>query len=288
VADRQPQLHPIPPLLYRLATARALGLPHPAVELTSCDRCNLHFATRDLAADHFARCPKSGAYWKVHNTLVAVVNTIIDEAGFAAQRKNEVTNLRPDNTRPADILIANYGGSFRDVILDVTVPGVVAPARRVHSRHVEGHLTTPGAAARSAEMCKFRQDANSSRPLRSVHRFVPFAVEEFGRIGDHAEAFLFEMAKAATAGRPHLLHLPDDSPPMRFYLQQKLKNWRQRISLAVNCAHAALLQKRACSAVPREGRRQPPPHHLFSTTGEERQETCPDEDFLEAADYDLE
>ena len=137
-------------------------------------------------------------------------------------------------------------------------------------------------------MCKFRQDANSSRPLRSVHRFIPFAVEEFGRIGDHAEAFLLEMAKAATVSRPHLLHLPDDSPPMRFYLQQKLKNWRQRISLAVNCTHVALLQKRACSAVPREGRRQPPPHHLLSATCEERQETCPDEDFLEAADYDLE
>jgi hypothetical protein len=281
VADKQPQLHPVPADVYRLATARLLGLPHPAVELADCDRCGLHFSSRDLAADHFARCPKSGAYWTAHNTLVAVVNTIIDEAGFAAQRKNEVSNLRPDNTRPADISIVNYGGTFRDIILDVTVPGVVALARNSGI-----FMTNPGSAARRAESAKFCQDANSSRPLRSVHRFVPFAVEEFGRIGDHAEAFLFEMAKAATVGRSHLLHMPDDSPPKRFFLKQKLKNWRQRISLAVNCAHALVLQRRACPAASRGGRRLPPPHNLFSVTGEERHETMPAEDFQEAADYD--
>ena len=288
VADKQPQLHPVPASIYRLATARVLGLPHPAVELSSCDRCGLHFASKQLAADHFARCPKSGAYMRVHKNLLAVVNTIVDEAGFARDRKNEVTNLRPDGTRPADILIANYGGTFRDVIVDVTAPGVIGPARHAHARHVENFIATPGAAARRAECTKFRQDENSSRPLRSVHRFVPFAVEEFGRLGDHAEAFLFEMAKAATASRSHLLHLPDDSPQMRFFLQQKLKDWRQRISLAINCTHALVIQQRACSATSRGGRRQPPPHNLFADAAEEPQDVNPAEDFLEAADYSQE
>ena len=196
-------------------------------------------------------------------------------------------NLRPDGTRPADILISNYAGSFRDVIIDVTVAGVVAPARS--ASHAQ-YITTPGAAARQAEALKFRQDLNSSRPLRSVHRFIPlFAVEEFGRLGDHAEAFLFEMATAATNNRTHLQYLPADSPQAKFFLQQKLKNWRQRVSLATNCIHAAVLQQRACRN-PRLGHRQPPPHNLLTVTPEDCQQLIafPDVELLEAADYDLE
>ena len=289
VADKQPQLHPVPNDSYRLAAARAFGLPHPAVERASCDSCSLHFTSRQLAADHFARCPKSGAYCAAHKAAVGVLNTIIDEAGFGSDRKNEVPNLRPDGTRPADVAIINYGGSFRDVCLDVTVPGVLSHVRTSNQSR-RFYTSSPGAAARQAEIHKFRQDENSSRPLRSVHRFIPFAVEEFGRLGDHAEAFLYEMAKAATTSRGHLLHLPDDSPQAKHFLQQKLKNWRQRFSLAVNCVHAAFVRRLGCAEKTRWGRRQPPPQNLLYNADVQRQEqeAFAEEDFLEAADYDLE
>ena len=289
VAHKQPQLHPVPDAPYRLAAARAFGLPHPAVERSSCDNCGLHFTSKQLAADHFARCPKSGAYYAAHKVAVGVVNTIIDEAGFGSDRRNEVPNLRPDGTRPADVVIVNYGGSFRDVLLDVTVPGVMAPVRASSQSHLY-FLSSPGAAARQAEAKKFRQDENSSRPLRSVHRFIPFAIEEFGRLGNHAEAFLFEMAKAATSSRGHLLHLPDDSPQAKHYLKHKLKSWRQRFSLAVNITHAACVRHLACAETTSWGRRQPPAHNLFSHATVERQqkEAFSEEDFLEAADFDQE
>jgi hypothetical protein len=284
VADKQPQLSPFPADVFRLAAARGFGIPHPAVERATCERCDLHFTSEVLAADHFARCPKSGAYYKAHGALVAVLNTIVDESGF--RRLNEVNHLRPDGTRPADIFISNYGGSFRDVIIDVTVAGVLAPVRAANNGS-QYFLSSPGAAARRAEALKFRQDLNSSRPLRSVHRFIPFAVEEFGRLGDHAEAFLYEMAVAATTNRTHMQHLPDDSPPAKHFLQQKLKNWRQRISLAVNGMHAVSVQERACGAA-RQGTRQPPPHNLFTAPTVERLEQGAflQEDTLVAADYD--
>ena len=84
-------------------------------------------------------------------------------------------------------------------------------------------------------------------------------------------------------------HLPDDSPPAKHFLQQKLKNWRQRISLAVNGMHVVAVQERACGAA-RQGTRQPPPHNLFRAPTVERlgQDAFPREDILETADYDEE
>ena len=84
------------------------------------------------------------------------------------------------------------------------------------------------------------------------------------------------------------MHLPDDSPTVKRFLQQKLKNWRQRISLAVNCIHALILQQRAAASL--QGRRQPPPQHLLSATIEDGRQlgSFAEEDLLEAEDYDLE
>ena len=76
VADRQPQLYPIPCDVYRLAVARALGISHPAIQITSCDKCELVFTTPLEAMDHLARCPKSPACHAVHKATVNVFNTI--------------------------------------------------------------------------------------------------------------------------------------------------------------------------------------------------------------------
>ena len=263
VADRQPQLYPIPCDVYRLAVARALGISHPAIQITSCDKCELVFTTPLEAMDHLARCPKSPACHAVHKATVNVFNTIIDEAGFAGDRRNEVLDLRPDNTRPADILIKNFGGTLTHFALDVTVAGVMSAARGGDSRRRSDFLNNPGAAVHRAELLKFRQDANSSRPLHTVHRFSPLAAEEFGRLGAHAQAFLHEMATACAANRCFLHHLADDSPAIKAFVQLKLKDWRQRLAIAINLMHAVMVLERTSRSTQICGDRNPPPSHIL-------------------------
>ena len=259
VADQQPQLYPIPPDVYRVAVARMFGLPHPAVRTTTCQPCDITFSSPLEAADHLARCPKSPAFHSAHRAITGVLNTIIDEAGFAAERRNEVRGLRPaDNSRPADILIAGFGGALQHLAIDVVIPGVLG---YTGWRPTGG--STPGSAARYAEARKFRRDAQSSQPIAAAHRFVPFAVEEFGRLGEHAKALLFELAKAAVSGRNTLLHLPDDAPPVRRLLQAKLRAWRQRLSIAVHCIQAVLVLERYPRGPLMDAQRSPPASHLL-------------------------
>ena len=122
--------------------------------------------------------------------------------------------------------------------------------------------------------------------MRELHRLVPLVVEEFGRLGDHAEAFLHEMAQAATANRSHLQHLPDDHPALTVYLQKKLNNWRQRISSAVNCIHAVFLKERLTKTTERCGERHPLPNNIMQRTWpvHEEQLSFQDQEQLEALD----
>jgi hypothetical protein len=58
--------------------------------------------------------------------------------------------------------------------------------------------TVPGYAAKQAEDMKFLADKSSSQPISAVHGgphiLVPFAVEDGGRLGAHAQALLRALA----------------------------------------------------------------------------------------------
>jgi hypothetical protein len=119
------------------------------------------------------------------------------------------------------------------LIVDVSVAGVCGTS----AIHDFGSDRIPGAAARAREREKFHADMTSTRPLALTHRFVPFVVEEFGRLGEHARAILFELASGyATRRLPGLV----GSPEWSTLLQRSLRDWRQRFSLAMNGIHASI------------------------------------------------
>jgi hypothetical protein len=181
-----------------------------------------------VLADHKARCPKSRSFYAAHGAVVQAVNMTSDEMHFGRARVNEMRALRPDNTRQGDIVIQQYEG-LTHLVIDVTVGSPLAGC------HLDLAAANPGHVANKLETLKFAADSNSSLCLGMAHRFVPFAVEEFGRLGDHAQALLYEWAcRLVATHRPELL----GSPAGKLAVQHQLRIWRQRLSLAVNVTHA--------------------------------------------------
>eukprot|EP00873_Tetraselmis_striata_P000157 jgi/Tetstr1/420421/TSEL_011536.t1 len=62
------------------------------------------------------------------------------------------------------------------MVLDVAVTGVYRNTIAVHA------ASQPGYAARQRERTKFSLDAKSARPVQRRHRFVPYVMEEGGRL----------------------------------------------------------------------------------------------------------
>ena len=64
-------------------------------------------------------------------------------------------------------------------------------------------VTIPGFAAKQVEDKKFRAGADSIHPVSAQHgkrhRFIPFAMEDGGRIGAHGQAALRMLAESAVA-----------------------------------------------------------------------------------------
>jgi hypothetical protein len=62
-------------------------------------------------------------------------------------------------------------------------------------------MEVPGYAAKMVEDMKFYADKASERPVARIHgglhTLIPFAVEDGGRLGAHAQAFLHSLAKRA-------------------------------------------------------------------------------------------
>ncbi len=86
---------------------------------------------------------------------------------------------------------------------------------------MEKVATVPGFAAKQAEDKKFLAGRTSSQPISATHGgphvLVPFAVEDGGRLGDHAQALLRALAASALAkGRmyPFARGVEDMTSPM--------------------------------------------------------------------------
>ncbi len=83
----------------------------------------------------------------------------------------------------------------RHLLLD----GVVTTVYRNTKQRETGDI--PGYAAKLVEDMKFYADMTSERPVARIHgglhTLVPFAVEDGGRLGAHARAFLRTLAERA-------------------------------------------------------------------------------------------
>ncbi len=100
-----------------------------------------------------------------------------------------------DRTRPGDIVVLDYHALGRHLLLD----GVVTSVYRNTRQRETGDI--PGFAAKLVEDRKFYADKTFGRPVARIHGGlhtpVPFAVEDGGRLGAHAQAFLRVLAERA-------------------------------------------------------------------------------------------
>ena len=102
---------------------------------------------------------------------------------------------RGDNSRPSDIMLLDYHALERHLLLDGVVTTAYMNTRQRETREI------PGYAAKLVEDRKFYADEVSERPVAKIHggrhTLVPFAVEDGGRLGAHAQAFLRSLVERA-------------------------------------------------------------------------------------------
>ena len=106
--------------------------------------------------------------------------------------------LRPgDATRLGDIVVLDFAAEGRYLIFD----GVVTTVYR--NSILSRVAVVPGYAAKMVEDKKFKADSDSLRPLASIvggrPTLVPFAMEDGGRLGAHAQAALGILAQYVVA-----------------------------------------------------------------------------------------
>ena len=232
-----------------------------------------HRLAEDLMADHMVRCPHGlhlagqlrsapSAVTAVHSRLVGFVRDCLLEAGLAPSSLSlEPSGLGLPGTggRPADVGV--YCLDYK-LFIDVSV-------RAVLSSSAEPVAAVPGGVAREGEADKVRAIMSQGpdvRIRRSGVRYLPFIVEQFGRLGEHADALLRALAVRAenegSEGQPDPLRsvgfmfvpgAPAEPPPglslggvreckPDIKLQNKsgrrMNQWRQRLSTWVHGTQA--------------------------------------------------
>ncbi len=155
-----------------------------------------------------------------HARLIGVIKIILREAAVpdvAVVMEARGLMRAADRSRPGDVVALDFFADGRHLVIDAVMITVYK------STVLEKVATVPGYAAKHAEDTKFLADRTSSQPISAVnggpHIQVPFAIEDGGRLGAHAQALLRTMwTVALTKGRtppfakvvehiPHNMHV---------------------------------------------------------------------------------
>ena len=184
----------LPPELFRFAVRRVCRLPEPLTEgMVACPECGVRMLECQIR-DHLCRCPCTGdgtgrsigVFTHVHGVVVRELRDILRECG-AATFVEMPGVIRDSHDRPGDIVAISVGGVGRHWVIDVSVVSVMTDDRL--RRGSVGLV--PGAAARGVEQDKRRK--YQTRVEREGHRFIPFIMEECGRLGQEATSLLEEL-----------------------------------------------------------------------------------------------
>jgi len=152
-----------------------------------------------------------------HAGLVGVIKAILRESGVPeAAVVLKARGLRAmDSSRPGDVVALDFFADGRHLVIDAVMTTVY------RNSVMEKVTTVPGFAAMQAEDRKFLADRTSRQPISATHGgphiLVPFAIEDGGRLGAHAQALLRALAASALArGRtPHFARgIEDMTHPM--------------------------------------------------------------------------
>ena len=118
----------------------------------------------------------------MHDGLVAVIVSIllmtgVPKSSIVVERKG----LRPDQTRPGDVVVLDFCGLGRHLVIDAVISTVHRNAILTAASTIPGHV------AKLAEDKKFKADEKSSQPVSCKHGgdnvlMVPFAMEDGGTL----------------------------------------------------------------------------------------------------------
>jgi hypothetical protein len=185
-----------------------------------------------------------------HAGLVGVIKSILREAGVPdAAIVTEARGLRAaDNSRPGDVVALDFFADGRHLVIDAVMTTVY------RNTALEKVATVPGFAARQAEDRKFKADQTSSQPISAIHGgphiLVPFAVEDGGRLGEHAQALLRALATAALAkGRSPPFARGIDKLTHNMQISLWVRRWQQRLSAWVHLSISRHAMRLLCPAV---------------------------------------
>jgi hypothetical protein len=167
----------------------------------------------------------------MHHGLIKTLKNIVEESGVPkAAIVEEARGLRQDNkTRPGDLVVLDFAEGGRHLIID----GVVTTVYK--NTVLQKVATIPSFAAKQAEDKKFKADADSNHPVAAQHggrhRFIPFTMEDGGRVGAYGQGALRMLAEYAVAkGKlpPMARRAAPLLPPEAVALW--VRRWQQKLS----------------------------------------------------------
>ena len=145
------------------------------------------------------RCPNGGMRHLLHARLVGVIKTILREAGVPdAAVVTVARGLRvADRSRPGEVVALDFFADGRHLVIDAVMTTVYM------NTVLENVATIPSVGAKQAENRKFLADKTYTQPISMVHGgphiLIPLAIEDGGRLGEHAQALLRSLATTALA-----------------------------------------------------------------------------------------
>jgi len=235
--------HGIPDALYPTAVRHLLGCREPlAAGLTSCPECKIRM-TEDELRDHVVRCPSmnrgragstrtANLLFHYHRVMVDLLEEIAREVGVTTILEMPAL-LAGTAERPADIACISVEGAGRHWIIDFSLVHVLS------STYIDRGRASreAGYAARVMEDHKIKHYHRRVEALG--HRFIPFVMEDGGRMGQHAAALLREFAVL----RADRSRRTDDWESSRAVVQERYyTQWIQRISSRLHAGMATWIQ----------------------------------------------
>ena len=163
-----------------------------------------------------------------HRSLAAVVAFILRQAGYSPAVEGRVSD--ESRARPGDVRVHDYDVSGR-LLIDVTVVRGLTATALQRSSHQPGDLLA------RAEQGK-QEGYGALMDTLPGDRFVPFAVDDYGAVGDHAQMLLEELSYRAQARRAIDIGVHGRAREARRVSQ--LTAWRALISTEISRVGASI------------------------------------------------
>ena len=234
--------------VFRLAARRQLGRPLPGTEqVRTCGACGMALSPYSacVRSAHLASCGSrpmdmatgTHAYQGPHHAVAWALERLVKAAGFEAVPEMPGL-LSGSRDRPGDVAAFGIvdGSSF--IAIDVRIARLILPA------YLSAEVAMPGCTVERIETAK--RTKYEQRVAAEGGIFVPFVVDEFGKLGASAQWLLHSLALRA-AERQRGDYRAGRSLGARAARIQS--GWRADIASALHSAIAAGQQRRLVASL---------------------------------------